>query len=529
MRLSWMVLCCCLLILKPAIADTSFATLKNFSGEVMIKNAEMWTKPTLNMPLYSGAKIVTKNGTALVLFQDGATLQVDPFSSIRAIDQIEDAKANSPEPVKIRSIRILLGRTKYEEQPVPGRQTIIELPTAVAALRGTAGWFGADPNTDSRIILTEGNMDTTGIFGNLMPKILNLAMALSSPTFAASLNSADQANNPLSNIQEIQAELKTLVANPDPRIQEMIKQTMAVILPAIEGIERKLETAKASEAEKALSDKAVAAATSDTKAQVTETHKMASQASQVLVDTVQESTKSDIFLVLETMKGNTSGIAIAQRIKETNDQALSLAEKAVKTAVSAIAMATAATSETQLNTALTIAKTAAQTSRAVQEVTKTTNANGALLIAGNTDGLAQIDRLSAATEKSLATAEKILQVAQIAVLQTDQELGLETAQKAETAAETLQGEAIKRSEAVQAIMNKSPNAEQLINIIQSTTESSDQTDKMLDNIIKDLVPEKEEIPEEPEAYTQPDAEPYAQPDAEPYTQPYDDIRAASPT
>ncbi|MCF8092809.1 MAG: FecR family protein [Desulfotignum sp.] len=469
----------------------------------MIKNAEEWLQPKTDMPLYSGAKIVTKNGTAFVIFKDGANMQVDPYSSIRAIDQIAPAATSSSDQTKIRRLRIMLGRAKYEEQPNRERNTRIELPTAVAALRGTGGWFGADETLNSQGSLYEGNMEVTGVFQEIIPRILDLASALNSPTWSASLNSAAQADNPLANVREIQAEIQTFGTNEDPEIQKQVQQTLAVIVPVISQIQQKLEKARTAETQKSKADQAVAAATSDTPPQVTEANKMASESNKTFMDTTRESTKADISLVLETLKANPQGIDIAQAAKQRNDRAMTVAEQAVTTAVQAAALASTATSEKQLDTAVAVARTAAATTQTIAETIKTSNITNRLVAQNNQEGLARSTALDDIAEKTLTAAEKSGQSAQNAIILAQKEetldIALETARTGEASSRAIQQTAQRSSQAAQAISDNDPAADQLIEENQKETDSVDQIIQSLDETIETtqpLIPETEDDTEE---------------------------------
>jgi hypothetical protein len=473
-----------------------YATLEKFTGEVMIKNAEEWLQPKTGMALYSGAKIVTKNGTAFILFKDGATMQVDPYSSIRAIDQVKSGESQSDEPTRIRRLRIMLGRAKYEEQPIATRQTRIEMPTAVAALRGTGGWFGADEFQASQGSLYEGNMDVTGIFDEIIPRILSLENALNSPTWSTSLNSAEDSDNPLANVQEIQTELQTFGDNQDPEIQKQIQQALSVIGPIFSGIQEKLEKAKNAEKQKETSDKAVDSATPETPSQVTETNKLASETNEAFMETAKESTKTDISLILETLKGNSQGISMALAAKERSDKALEIAEQAVSTATKAADLAGKATDEKQLETAASIARSAASTSRAAQETINTTNKGNQMLAQGNEEGLAKSGSLSDLADKTLAAAEKTSQLAQNALVLAQNEetsdTALDTARTAESSSKTIEESARKTSQAAQSVADNDPEADQLIEQTQEDEQAIDQMNQTLDEEIQktaSLVPE----------------------------------------
>ncbi|CCK78937.1 FecR domain-containing protein [Desulfobacula toluolica] len=391
------------------------ARLKEFSGEVMIKNAGTWSQPEKDLQLYSGAKIVTKQGTAMVLFNDGATMHVDVFSSIRAMDQMKKFTSVSDEPVRLRSIRIMMGRTKYEEQPAKGRKTQIELPTAVAALRGTGGWFGTDETGESLGKLYEGAMDTFGEFKEIVPKIMNLARAVNSPTWQASMTSSRASDNEALNIQEIQVELNTFIANTDPAIKASVQQTLSQIAAVLTGLETKQEKLQQAQQVKQNSENQIKNATDDTPQEVIEANTLSAQAVDTYAAATKESINADIVLILETLKGDTDGMATARQAKAQNDRALVVAGKATQTAGKAADLASTATNEIQRSTALAVAKSAANTLEAAASTIKTSNASVWLMARDDEAGKDKTENLSSMDSQSFATAEKTVLMADKAI------------------------------------------------------------------------------------------------------------------
>jgi len=478
-----------LLLSSSSLATTGhFATLSEFSGEVMIKNAGTWTTPEIDMPLYSGSKIVTKEGRALVVFKDGATMFVDAFSSIRTIDQIPENSAGAAAPVRIRKIRVILGRTKYDEQPMADRKTRIELPTAVAALRGTGGWFGADETMDSAGQLYEGKMDVYGDLKDIVPMILDLARALNSPTFMASLASSDSPDNPLANVMEVQSEMTTFVANADPTVKTAISAAISIIGPVIKGIEQKLEMVKKAEAGKAASDLlATAAPTSP----VAAAGQIASDSAATYIDATRESMNADFVLVLETLKGSESGMAVAQMVKAQNDAALNIAGNALTISSQAVELASLATTDIQLETAMAVVKTAQDMVNVASNNIKTANVGVWLTARNNAEGAAKAMALSEMTAKGMSTAQKTGELSQKALdtAKSDKNstLALAVAQAAQTGSASAQNTAQIGNRAATAIQKNAPTATELIQATKTAIESIQKTEdaiEILNNAIE---------------------------------------------
>ncbi|MCP3875550.1 MAG: hypothetical protein GY699_20645 [Desulfobacteraceae bacterium] len=524
------------------------ASLKEFSGEVMIKNVGKWIQPEKDLPLYSGAKIVTKQGTATVLFNDGATMHVDVFSSIRAIEQIEKITSVSDEPARLRRIRIMMGRSKYEEQPANGRKTKIELPTAVAALRGTGGWFGADETGESVGKLYEGNMETFGEFKELAPKIMNLARAENSPTWKASTTSFSASDNKVLNIQEIQAELNTFLANTDPVIKASIQKTLSQISAVLTNLENKQEKLQQAQQVKHNSETQIKNATQNTPKEVIEANKLSGQAVDTYAAAIEESINADIVLILETLKGDTVAIATARQAKTQNDRALGVANKAVQTAGMAADLASTTTNDIQRSTALAVVKSAANNLEAVVNTITTSNAGAWLVARDDETGKDKIENLSrmdskslAIVEKSVLLADKALAEVKIATTEQDAILAQTLAVSAEQLSETTQNVLLISTLAAQAV--KEQNSEKIASLTQTAealAQSIENLDVAVDAIdnafesqdsddIKDstdsLNEAVQEIQEEIQDIPEPEPEPEIRPEPEP---PIDDDEPASP-
>ena len=281
-------------------APKFIGTLKEFTGEVMIKNSGSWVKAKKALRLFSGAKIVTRNGNATIVYDDGATMFVDSFSSIRTIDQLQQTASVFDEQINIRRNRIMIGRTKYEEQPIKGRQTRIELPTAVAALRGTGGWFGAKNNLDSQGKLYEGNMDTSGAFQESLPDDPNEQEALGSNTWQSSIEASGEPRNSLKNVNDTHAEAQTFGSNNDPDVKKMVSDTTFAAQTAQQSIEEKNQ--KIEKAERAIksADEQIKKAPPGSLQQ--ETNQAVKQANENYIAAAKQSGKTDLSIAEESLK-----------------------------------------------------------------------------------------------------------------------------------------------------------------------------------------------------------------------------------
>jgi hypothetical protein len=152
------------IFISPAQAQVKgIATLKNFTGDIIIKNNGKWgTAYMKGLVLYNGDKVVTRKGTAHVVFHDGSKLNIEPNSNIRVIEGVAKKGFIFKRMVTERRIRVLLGKTRYKEEFSKKRQTRFEAPTAVAALRGTEIAFGVDDTGTAYGVVIDGNWYTLG-------------------------------------------------------------------------------------------------------------------------------------------------------------------------------------------------------------------------------------------------------------------------------------------------------------------------------------------------------------------------------
>ena len=132
--------------------EQPIAKIIDFSGKIVVCTQGKWgQKITKGMPLYSGDKILTTDSTATVRFNDRGLVEVRPYSNLRIIEENNQ-----------RDVRVYVGKIAFKTAgPKAKIKTRLVSPTAVAALRGTAGEFGYLEG-ETVINLTEGEFDATG-------------------------------------------------------------------------------------------------------------------------------------------------------------------------------------------------------------------------------------------------------------------------------------------------------------------------------------------------------------------------------
>jgi len=156
----WIIFLTCVLIpltSSPALANQGpIGVLADFSGDVIIKNKGSWAvQPRLNLPLYSSDKVVTKLGSARITFNDGAVLQIQNNSNLRIDQSVEEKGLFKKVKTVKRTLRLMLGKL-FVKTGKSKTQTVLQTPTAVCGLRGTAVNLSIDAEGQPYIQFTEG-------------------------------------------------------------------------------------------------------------------------------------------------------------------------------------------------------------------------------------------------------------------------------------------------------------------------------------------------------------------------------------
>jgi hypothetical protein len=184
----------------PAYSSQQVASLTEFSGTVIVQSKGDWgVKPGKGLPLYSMDKVVTRTGTAVVTFNDGAVVEIRANSNLLIEEQEKTGSVT-------RNLRLLLGKVIFKTGVGSKTQTNLQTPTSVAGLRGTAGTLSIGLDGKSYIQFTEGGMSYTvgdfisGVAKDVPAELADLNPAQRAAFVAAA--AADQAKNAAEAAQE---------------------------------------------------------------------------------------------------------------------------------------------------------------------------------------------------------------------------------------------------------------------------------------------------------------------------------------
>jgi hypothetical protein len=159
--------------------EKPIAKLAGFSGTVLIKSQGSWgVKPAKDLPLYSMDKLVTRIGTATIVFNDGGTVNVKNNSNLM-INEMETKEGMTSKVV--RHIMLFLGKLNFKTGKSKV-ETRFETTRAVIGIRGTAGILSIGADGKTYIYFSEGGAKyILGDFIRGIAKDVRVALADQNP------------------------------------------------------------------------------------------------------------------------------------------------------------------------------------------------------------------------------------------------------------------------------------------------------------------------------------------------------------
>ena len=159
--------------------EKPIAKLAEFSGTVLIKSQGSWgVKPAKDLPLYSMDKLVTRIGTATIIFNDGGTLNIKNNSNL-LINEMETKEGLATKVV--RHVMLFLGKLNFKTGK-SAVETRFETTRAVIGIRGTAGILSIGADGKTYIYFSEGGAKyILGDFIRGIAKDVRVALADQNP------------------------------------------------------------------------------------------------------------------------------------------------------------------------------------------------------------------------------------------------------------------------------------------------------------------------------------------------------------
>jgi len=228
-------------LIPGADAATPIATISAFDGEVSILSDYKIVKVTqAGQVLKQGDRVQVKVGFATVKFNDGATLNVNPYSSALIQEQEEESGFWIFKVKKtVRRITCFIGKLKFKSGNSI-KDNFLQTPTAVAGLRGSESEWGHD-NVNNYLNMISGELVATygeflrGFFENpgvdaaaknQVFQALESAAKASEEAVAKGDNKSLQVAQ-VAALEAIQTAAQTLLDNnPDPVVKKQAEQVV---------------------------------------------------------------------------------------------------------------------------------------------------------------------------------------------------------------------------------------------------------------------------------------------------------------
>ncbi len=218
-------------IFIPGLAfsqEEPIAKLTDFSGTVLINSQGNWgLKPAKDLPLYSMDKVVTRIGTATIVFNDGAVLEVKSNSNL-LIQEIEKEKGVLKKIKTVeRKILLFLGKLHFKTGKAK-IETRFETTKAVIGIRGTAGILSIGGDGKTYIHFSEGGASfILGEFVRGIAKEVRVNMADQNPVQRATFVAKAAAD-------QVRRTEKKVIAKQMPQAQLNLAKAIAKETSALE-------------------------------------------------------------------------------------------------------------------------------------------------------------------------------------------------------------------------------------------------------------------------------------------------------
>ncbi len=149
------------LLATPTQADAAIAKVSSFKGDVIVQSGDriVQLKKT-GYALNDGDFILTKQGEAQVVFNDGAVMKLNPFSKTMIQERVEKKGWIFKTTQNARRVTCFVGKLWFKSG-ASKTQNYLQTPTAVAGLRGSDGEIGFD-NVKSYLNMISGEAKVVG-------------------------------------------------------------------------------------------------------------------------------------------------------------------------------------------------------------------------------------------------------------------------------------------------------------------------------------------------------------------------------
>jgi predicted RNA-binding protein Jag len=218
-------------IFIPGLAisqEQPIARLADFSGTILINSQGNWgLKPVKDLPLYSMDKVVTRVGSATIIFNDGAVLEVKSNSNLLIQEIEKDEGVLKKIKTVERKIMLFLGKLHFKTGEAK-IETRFETTKAVIGIRGTAGILSIGADGKTYIHFSEGGASfILGEFIRGIAKEVRVDMADQNPVQRATFVAKAAAD-------QVRRTEEKVIAKQMPQAQLNLAKAIAMETSALE-------------------------------------------------------------------------------------------------------------------------------------------------------------------------------------------------------------------------------------------------------------------------------------------------------
>jgi len=209
----WVLFMGLFLLSSHSYAVESIAKITGFKGEVIILSGKQFIDAKVGRPLMHGDRIQTKEGSAEIIFNDGALMKIRKFTSTM-IQEREEQKFKR----LVRRVSIFVGSMRFKSG-VSKIKNYIQSPTGVCGIRGTTIDIVVDL-VRMYVQDVEGTSDLSGAAAKVPNAMaifqqLNPSLVASKSSAFKSLADAKAANDATQALKSTAIALQALIDNPN--------------------------------------------------------------------------------------------------------------------------------------------------------------------------------------------------------------------------------------------------------------------------------------------------------------------------
>lgn len=229
------------LVLPSSGAAVQFAQITSFKGEVLVlAGTRVDRVEKTGHALNEGDRVQTKDGDAEITFEDGAIIQMSPFST-SMIQQKEEETGFWIFKKKslVRRITVYIGKLNFKSGS-DIKHNYMQTPTATAGVRGSEVDVGYDAaNSYLNLIsgeisaqfgeFVQGYFDAPGSAAALQSEVFQAIEEAAAASDEAAGDTLKQAQAELAVLEAIKAAAEDLIQNADPAVAQEFRDVLTAV------------------------------------------------------------------------------------------------------------------------------------------------------------------------------------------------------------------------------------------------------------------------------------------------------------